>query len=143
MDWQENEIRNDLDKVRALLDALKLKYDGNFSAVFSAGVLKDDEFWHGISISLGEADLIYQVCHGLLYNPRFINEFFDAVKYVLSRSAGDRPEFMVKMMQASVESMKMMLIRQTEAYKKYEVEEDVEQAVQHLIDSVFGNNVKN
>lgn len=143
MDWKENEIRNDLDKVRALLDALELKYGEDFGVVFAGGMVKDEDYWAGSCHVIGNERLVHQACHALLNCPKFIDEFFNAIKCVLTQNAGDRPEFLVKMMQASVDSMKRLLIEQTDAYKDLEAEHDADQAVQHLIDSVFKNSKGN
>lgn len=126
----EPEIREDMGKLRAHIEALADKYGDEFSCVLSTGV-DIGEAWAGSSIACGESPQIHQACHGLLENPKFIDEFFDAVKCVLSKK--DRPDFLKEIMKESVESMKRMLIMETKAYKERIAEKEVDEAVQDLL----------
>jgi len=128
----ESEIKEDMDKLRAHIEALMSKYGEDFSCVLSAGVSMEDT-WAGSCLSYGEPHLLHQACHGLLENPKFIDEFFDAVKCVLLKRGQDRPEFLKEIMKESVESMKRMLIMETKHYKEYKVEKEVDDAVQDLL----------
>lgn len=128
----ESEIREDMDKLRAHIDALADKYGDEFSCLLSTGVSMENA-WAGISLTCGVHNLIHQACHGLLENPKFIDEFFDAVKCVLLKRGQDRPEFLKEILKESVESMKRMLIMETEHYKKHMAEKDADEAVQDLL----------
>jgi hypothetical protein len=128
----EPEIKEDMGKLRDHIDTLINKYGDEFSCVLSAGVSMG-EAWAGSCLSYGESYLLHQACHGLLENPKFIDEFFDAVKCVLSKRGQDRPEFLKEMMKESIESVKRMLIMETEHYKKRMAEKDADEAVQALL----------
>lgn len=128
----ESEIREDMDKLRVHIEALMDKYGDEFSCILSAGVRMEDA-WAGSCLMYGESHLLHQACHGLLENPKFIDEFFDAVKCVILRRGEDRPEFLKEIMKESVESMKRMLIEETKSYKKYMAEKDADEAVQDLL----------
>lgn len=128
----EQEIKEDMDKLRAHIEALSDKYGDDFSCVLSAGVSME-KVWAGSCLSCGEPYLVHQACHGLLENPKFIDEFFDAVKCVLLKHSEDRPEFLKEIMKESVESMKRMLIMETKHYKKFTAEKEVDDAVQDLL----------
>lgn len=128
----ESEIKEDMDKLRAHIDALMDKYGDDFSCVLSAGVSMEDA-WAGACLSYGESYLVHQACHGLLENPRFIDEFFDAVKCVILKHREDRPEVLKKLITESIESMKRMLIMETKHFKKRMAEEEADKAVQDLL----------
>ena len=128
----ELEIKEDMDKLRAHIEALSDKYGDDFSCVLSAGVSMEDA-WAGSCLTYGESHLLHQACHGLLENPRFIDEFFDAVKCVTLNHGKDRPEFLKRMLSESIESMKRMLITKTERYREYKAEKEADEAVQDLL----------
>lgn len=128
----ESEIKEDMDKLHAHIEALMDKYGDDFSCVLSAGVSMEDA-WVGSCLSYGESYLIHQACHGLLKNPRFIDEFFDAVKCVLLKQGEDRPEILKKIMAESIESMKRLLIMETDHFKKRMAEKEADEAVQDLL----------
>lgn len=128
----ESEIKEDMDKLRAHIDALADKYGDEFSCILAAGVSME-KVWAGSSLTCGEPYLVHQACHGLLENPKFIDEFFDAVKCVILKHGQDRPEFLKEIIKESIESMKRMLIMETEHYKKHMAEEDADEAVQDLL----------
>jgi len=130
--YSESEIKEDMDKLRAHIDALADKYGDDFSCILSAGVSMEDT-WAGSCLSCGAPYLMHQACHVLLENPKFIDEFFDAVKCVLSKRGQDRPEFLKEMMKESIESVKRMLIMETEHYKKCMAEKEADEAVQDLL----------
>ena len=130
--YSESEIRDDMSKLHAHIDALTDKYGDDFSCVLSAGVSMEDA-WAGSSLTFGEPYLLHQACHGLLENPKFINEFFDAVKCVMLKHGKDRPDFLKNMMTESIEAMKRMLIKETNHYKKFMDEKEVDEAVQDLL----------
>lgn len=119
----ESEIRDDMDKLRAYIEALMDKYGDDFSCILSAGVAMD-ECWAGSCLSYGETPLLHQACHGLLENPRFIDEFFDAVKCVALKQ--DHPDFLKPIISKSVDSMKFMLIKETKQFKEHEIDEAVQ-----------------
>jgi len=128
----ESEIREDMDKLRAHIEAIADKYGDDFSCILASGVSMDDA-WAGSCLIYGESHLLHQACHGLLENPKFIDEFFDAVKCVTLKHGKDRPEFLKEMMKESIESLKRMLIMETDHYKKYIAEKDADDAVQDLL----------
>ena len=130
--YSESEIRDDVDKLRAYIEALMDKYGDDFSCVLSAGVSMKDA-WAGSCLVCGEPYLVHQACHGLLENPKFIDEFFDAVKCVVLKHGKDRPEILKKLITESIESMKRMLIVETEHYKKHMAEKEADEAVQDLL----------
>lgn len=128
----ESEIKEDMDKLRAHIDALSDKYGDDFSCVLAAGVSMGN-VWAGSSITCGESPLVHQACHAFLENPKFIDEFFDAVKCVILKHGKDRPEFLKNIIAESIESMKRMLIMETEHFKKHIAEKEVDEAVQDLL----------
>lgn len=130
--FAESEIREDMDKLRAHIDALMDKYGDEFSCVLSAGVSMEDA-WAGSCITYGKDYLVHQACHGLLENPRFIDEFFDAVKCVITKAGEDRPEFLKMLMKESMDSLKRLLIIQTKDFKDRKAEEDADRAVKNLL----------
>jgi hypothetical protein len=130
--FAELEIREDMDKLRAHIDALRDKYGDEFSCILSAGVSMDNA-WAGSCLSCGESYLVHQACHGLLENPKFIDEFFDAVKCVITKADGDKPEFLKMVMRESMDSLKRLLITQTKSFKEYKAEEDADKAVKDLL----------
>ena len=121
--FAESEIREDMDKLRAHIEVLMDKYGDDFSCILSTGVGMD-ECWAGSCLSYGESRLLHQACHGLLENPRFIDEFFDAVKCVALKH--DHPDFLKQIISESIESMKRMLIKETKSYKEHEIDEAVQ-----------------
>lgn len=135
----ESEIKEDMDKLRAHIEALTDKYGDDFSCILTAGVSME-EAWAGSSIMYGESYLVHQACHGLLENPKFIDEFFDAVKCVILRHGEDRPEVLKKLITESIESMKRMLIMETEHYKKHMAEKEADEAVKKLLKQVGFTN---
>lgn len=128
----ELEIREDMEKLRAHIDVLVDKYGDDFSCILAAGVAMD-KAWAGSSLTCGESYLVHQACHGLLENPRFIDEFFDAVKCVMLRTGEDKPEFLKMAMRESMDSLKRLLIAQTKSFKEHEAEKDADEAVQDLL----------
>ena len=128
----ESEIRDDMDKLRAHVEALMDKYGDEFSCILSAGVAMED-VWAGSCLTYGDDYLMHQACHGLLENPKFIDEFFNAVKCVALRDGQDRPEFLKEMMKMSVESLKCMLIKGTKRYKEHMASKEIDEAVQDLL----------
>lgn len=135
----ESEIKEDMDKLRAHIDALIDKYGEEFSCVLSAGVSMEDA-WAGSCLTYGEPYLVHQACHGLLENPKFIDEFFDAVKCVILKRGKNRPDFLKRMITESIESMKRMLIMETENYKKHMAEKEADEAVKDLLEQAgFAN----
>ena len=142
MDWKENEIREDLDKVRSMIDALRTKYDDEeFGCVFTAG--RDlGEAWAGSVLVCGDSHSMHQVCHGLLEVPKFIDEMCDAMKCVLLQNSTS-PEIIGVLAAKSVDSLKRLLIMRTKAYKKHMEEKEVDEAVDNLVQSIFGHNKEN
>jgi hypothetical protein len=130
--FAESEIRDDMDKLRAHIDALIDKYGDEFSCVLSAGVSMDDA-WAGSCLTYGKDYLIYQACHGLLENPKFIDEFFNAVKCVVTKAGEDKPEFLKVMMRESMDSLKRLLIMNTKSFKDHVAEEEADKAVKTLL----------
>lgn len=130
--FAESEIREDMDKLRSHIDALITKYGDEFSCVMSAVVAMDDA-WAGSCLTYGEDYLIHQACHGLLENPKFIDEFFDAVKCVMMKASEDKPEFLKMAMKESMDSLKRLLITQTKSFKDHKAEKDADEAVKALL----------
>lgn len=128
----EPEIKEDMDKLRAHIEALTDKYGDDFSCILSAGVSMED-VWAGNCLTYGKSYLLHQACHGLLENPKFIDEFFDAVKCVSLKRGEDRPKVLKELITESIESMKRMLIMETEHYKKRIAEEEADKAVKTLL----------
>lgn len=135
--YTEEEIRQDVDKLRDHVDALRLKYGENFSSVVATGV-KMDEYWAGACMVSGESFGIHQACHALLGCVRFIDEFFDACKCVLHDDK--KPEMLQKLEEMNLESLKKLLIMRTDEFKKAKAEYDAEESVkQFLHDTGFSN----
>lgn len=137
MDWKENEVREDLGRVRAMIDALSHKYGDDFSCVWSAGC-NVGEAWAGGTIIVGEYAMLHMACHGLLDAPKFIDGICDAIKCTLQHSAPkDTPEFLTLAMLKSIDSLKKVLLV---SCKERMEEKDINKAVESLIQSVFGHN---
>ena len=126
----EKEIREDMDKLRAHIEALRDKYGEDFSCVLSTGVGME-EYWAGASITCGKPYLLHQACHGLLENPVLVSEFFKAVDCVLSKD--DKPEVLKKLMSESLRSLRNLVIKNSKGYKEYKEEQEAEQAVDDLL----------
>lgn len=137
MDWKENEVREDLDRVRALIDALQLKYGDDFSCVWTGGC-NIGGAWAGGTIVGGEPAMLHMACHGLLDAPKFVDGICDAIKCTLQHSAPkDTPEFLIAAMSKSIDSLKKVLLT---SYVERMKEKDIDKAVESLIQSVFGHN---
>lgn len=130
--FAESEIREDMDKLRAHIDALIDKYGEELGCVMSIGVAMKDS-WAGSILTYGEDLLVHQACHGLLENPKFIDEFFNAVKCVITRAGEDKPEFLKVMMRESMDSLKRLLIMNTKSFKDHVAEEEADEAVKTLL----------
>lgn len=140
MDWKENEVREDLDRVRAMIDALKLKYGEDFSCVWTAGC-NIGEAWAGEAIIAGEPAMLHMACHGLLDAPKFVDEICDTIKCVLHNNQPENmPKLIVQAMESSINSLKKVLLMSTKEYKKRMEEKEIEENVQELVNSVFHKN---
>jgi hypothetical protein len=128
----ESEIKDDMDKLRAHIEVLMDKYGDDFSCVLSVGVSMEDA-WAGSCLAYGESYLVHQACHGLLENPKFIDEFFDAVKCVILKHGEDRPKVIQEMMSESMDSIKRMLIMETKDFKRHKAEKEANDAVKDLL----------
>lgn len=128
----ESEIKEDMDKLHAHIEALTDKYGDDFSCVLSAGASMEDT-WVGSCLTYGEDLLVHQACHGLLENPKFIDEFFNAVKCVMTKAGEDKPEFLKVMMRESMDSLKRLLIMNTKSFKDHVAEEEADKAVKTLL----------
>lgn len=135
--YTEEEIKQDMDKLRDHVEALRLKYGENFSSVIVSGV-KMDDYWAGACIISGESFGLHQACHAMLNSARLIDEFFDACKCVLHDDK--KPEMIQKLEEMNLESLKKLLIMRTDDFKKAKAEHDAEESVkQFLHDAGFAN----
>lgn len=128
--YTEEEIKQDMGKLRDHVEALRLKYGENFSSVVAAGV-ENDEYFIGICMIGGNPGGMHQSCHAMLNCVNFINNFFDACKCVLHDD--EKPEMIQKLEEMNLESLKKLLIMRTDEFKKVKAEHEAEKAVQDLL----------
>lgn len=135
----KEEVMEDLYRVRDLVNELETKYGPEFSCALSAGVgvhteiTSDDEpdAYAGVACVVGRTPMLHSACHALLESPKFVDEFFDAVKCVILRR--DTPDFLKRMVVESIESMKRLLIMETKQFKEHEAEKETDEAIQDLL----------
>ena len=128
--YTEEEIMQDMDKLRDHVDALRLKYGEDFSSVIVAGTTIGD-CWAGACLIGGKSSGLHQACHALLGYIKFIDEFFDACKCVLHDDK--KPEFLEELEKMNLESLKRVLITKTKEYEKAKAELDAEESVKQFL----------
>jgi hypothetical protein len=146
----EEEIREDMDKLHALIDSLKVKYGPEFACVLAAGAginteitnEDDPDAFAGGAYMVGDPAMFHQACHCLLKSCKFIDGIIDAMECVIMhehRKSG-KPEFLDMMMVTSLESLKKILIMSTDEFKERLDAKNIEEAVENLLrDAGFKN----
>jgi len=144
----QEEIREDIDKVRSLIDVLKLKYGEEFSCVFAAGVgvnseiTSEPDVYSGGACMVGNSMMFHQACHCLLHSVKFIDGIIDAIKCTLEEEhrRTNKPEILGIMMITAMDSLKKLLVMSTDEFKEEVQNKEINDAVQHLLrDAGFEN----
>lgn len=140
----EEEVREDFKRLLEHVHSLELKYDEDFSCVLALGVDLDEGQVAGAMSIMGEDKILHQIMHMLLErSARFVDELFDTIGCVLLRSHKDEPDFIKKMVVASVESMKRQVLEQNKQFLKAKMEVDAEEVVTKFLDNFYGRNKEN
>lgn len=144
----QEEIREDMDRLHAFIDSLRVKYGPEFSCAMAAGAgihteitsEDDPDAYAGGAYMVGSEEMFHQACHCLLKSCKFIDGIIDAMECVIlhERRGSDKPEFLDKMMVKSFESLKKLLIMSTDEFKQ-ENQEINDSINQLLRDSGFKN----
>ena len=133
----ENEIREDISRIKDLIQALRLKYgeDLNATAVVSVTCEETNHVIGTLSIIGNIEDVSCTCCSQLLQSGVFLISFFTAAKSVIAES--DLGEFEKVLHIKTLECMKKTLITLSDGFKKFMDERDIQESVQQLIDDVF------
>lgn len=139
----EEEIREDMDKLHAFIDSLKVKYGPEFACAISVGAginteiteEDDPDTFAGGAYIVGESAMFHQACHCLLKSCKFIDGMIDAMECVILREhrKSDKPKFLDTMMVTSLESLKKILIMSTDEFKKEQENQEIEDVVNKLL----------
>lgn len=126
----KEEVKEDLSKIKDLIDQMEVKYGPEFSCAFSAGVgvhtkpTSDDEpdAFAGATCIIGNEHMFHQICHCLLQSAKFVDGIMDAVTCVIIKHHREEgaPEELDKLITLSVNSMKKLVIKCTDEYKDIE-----------------------
>lgn len=139
----QEEIREDMDRLHDFIDSLKVKYGPEFACVVTAGTgintkvtnEDDPDAFAGGAYMVGEPAMFHQACHCLLKSCKFINGIIDAMECVIMhehRESG-KPKFLDMMMVTSLESLKKILIMNTDEFKEEEEKQEIDEAVDQLL----------
>ena len=140
--YSEEEIKEDLQRFKDLADALRVKYGPDFSCVIGAGVgikaNEDDEepeSYSGIVCAEGTNNLIQQTCKSFFKSVGLIDSIIDSMEYLIVKDHRERntPKFMDEMAIKALQSLKLILTRTTDEYKRAEAEFDAEEVVKNLL----------
>lgn len=137
------EIKEDMDKLHAFVEALQVKYGPEFSCAIAAGAgvhteitsEDDPDAYAGGAYMVGSDAMFHQACHYLLKSCKFIDGIIDAMECVIlhEHKAQGKPEFLDKMMTLSLESLKKILIMSTDEFKEHLDAKNIEEAVENLL----------
>ena len=139
----QEEIREDMDKLHAFIDSLKVKYGPEFACAISAGVgihtkitsEDDPDAFAGGAYMVGDPAMFHQACHCLLKSCKFIDGMIDAMECLIMHEhrKSDKPKFLDMMMVTSLESLKKILIMSTDEFKEERDNQEIEDAVNRLL----------
>lgn len=139
----QEEIREDMDKLHAFIDSLRVKYGPEFACTIAAGTginteitsEDDPDAFAGGAYMVGDPAMFHQACHCLLKSCKFIDGIIDAMECVIThehRKSG-KPEFLDMMMVTSLESLKKILIMSTDEFKEEKEKQEIDKAVDQLL----------
>lgn len=139
----QKEIREDIDKLYAFIDSLKVKYGPEFACTVAVGAgintevtsEDDSDAFAGGAYMVGEPAMFHQACHCLLKSCKFIDGMIDAMECVIvheHRESG-KPKFLDMMMVTSLESLKKILIMSTEEFKQEEENQEIDDTIDQLL----------
>ena len=139
----QKEIREDMDKLYAFVDSLRVKYGPEFACAIAGGTgvntkitsEDDPDAFAGGAFMVGEPAMFHQACHCLLKSCKFIDGIIDAMECVIMhehRESG-KPEFLDNIMVASLESLKKLLVMSTDEFK--ENNQEIDNAIDQLLKS--------
>lgn len=139
----QKEIREDMDKLHAFIDSLRVKYGPEFACALAAGTgintevtsEDDPDAFAGGAYMVGDQAMFHQACHCLLKSCKFIDGMIDAIECVIlqeHRESG-KPEFLDKIMVTSLESLKKILIMSTDEFREEKERQEIDEAVDQLL----------
>lgn len=139
----QEEIREDMDRLHAFIDSLRVKYGPEFACAVAAGAginteitsEDDPDTFAGGAYMLGEPAMFHQACHCLLKSCKFIEGMIDAMECVIiheHRESG-KPEFLDTIMVTSLESLKKILIMSTEEFKQEKENQEIDDSIDQLL----------
>ena len=139
----QEEIREDMDKLHAFIDSLRVKYGPEFACAMAAGTginteitsEDDPDAFAGGAYMVGDQAMFHQACHCLLKSCKFIDGMIDAIECVIlheHRESG-KPEFLDKIMVTSLESLKKILIMSTDEFREEAEKQEIDKAVDQLL----------
>lgn len=139
----QEEIREDMDRLHAFIDSLRVKYGPEFACAIAAGTginteitSKDDpDAFAGGAYMVGDQAMFHQACHCLLKSCKFIDGIIDAMECVIMQEHKEsgKPKFLDMMMVNSLESLKKILIMSTNEFKEEKEKQELDEAVDQLL----------
>lgn len=139
----QEEIREDMDKLHAFIDSLKVKYGPEFACALAAGTginteitnEDDPDAFAGGAYMVGEPAMFHQACHCLLKSCKFIDGIIDAMECVIMQEHKEsgKPKFLDVMMVTSLESLKKLLIMSTDEFKEEKEKRELNEALDQLL----------
>ena len=135
----ENEIKEDISRIKDLIQALRLKYgdDLNATAVINVTCEETNHAIGTLSIIGSVEDISCTCCSQLLQSGVFLISFFTAAKNAIAKS--DLGEFEKLLHIKTLECMEKTLVTLSEDFKNFIDEKDIKDSVQKLIDDTFKN----
>ena len=144
----QEEIREDMDRLHAFIDSLKVKYGPEFACAVAAGTginteitsEDDPDAFAGCAYMVGNEAMFHQACHCLLKSYKFISGIIDAMECVMMQEHREegKPQVLDLMMVNVLESLKRLLIKSTDEFKRDE--EQIDNSVDQLLrDTGFKN----
>jgi hypothetical protein len=133
----ENEIKEDIGRIKDLIQALHLKYgdDLNVASVISVTCEETNHIIGSLSVMGSAEDISCTCCSQLLQSGVFLVSFFTAAKSAIAES--DLGEFEKLLNIKTLECMEKTLVTLSDDFKKFMDERDIQESVQQLIDDVF------
>lgn len=139
MDIYESEVYEDLDKLIAMVKALRMKYGERLGCVLSIGCTIPGNQCGIHTAIVGHPNVVHSVIHGLMERPNFINELFDVLRCIINEKS-DKPEFIKELMDSSLISLKQIFVAYTDEFKKYQEEKELDDMVNDFVKDVFKEN---
>lgn len=146
----KEEVKEDLDKIRDLIDQLEVKYGPEFSCAVSVGtgvhteLTSDDEpdAFAGATCIMGNEAMFHQTCHCLLQSAKFVDGIIDAISCVIVKHHREKgmPEELDKLMALSMNSIKKLLIECTYEYKKSKADKEASEIVDDFLSEIGMKN---